>query len=200
MNNSIKRFLLGIFAVMVSSWAAAEMSLYRYKNAQGIQVIDHSIPPDMIKNGYEIISTTGKVLEVVPPAMSEDQIKAKAERRRLTREYERLKKRYASVEDLESAKHRRLEAIETSITVLKSNIMSINNRITELMTKAANQERAGRKVNADILNQLETARAELEVANSSLEKRHEEYKETAEKFDADVLVFEKGQKMLSATN
>lgn len=195
------KLLLGAAVLTLSSaYSTAEINLYRYINDDGIQVIDHSIPASLVKNGYEIININGQVLKVVPPARTAEEIKAEADRKRLASEYERIKKRYASVEDLEAAKKRKLESIDTAISILESNIHSINNRRNELMAQAANQERSGRNVTQDLLNQLETAKAELEVAESSLDARRQEYEDVVDKFNAEVAIFEKGKELLGATN
>lgn len=196
----VKYLLMATLAVSLAVPALAEISLYRYTNDKGIQVIDHSIPPEMVKNGYEVISMSGKVLRVVPPALSEEEIAAKAERQQLEVEFERLRRRYASVADLESAKSRKLESIQTSITVLESNILSINNRISEFMTKAADRERAGRKVPQNLLDNISAAKEELEIAKKRLVQRQAEYNDVAERFDADVAVFERGMVVIEATN
>lgn len=44
-------------------------SYYRYRNAEGVKVISHSIPPEFSQSGYEILSATGRVIRVVPPAL-----------------------------------------------------------------------------------------------------------------------------------
>src|SRR5688572_1775938 len=55
--------------------------VYRYKNAQGITVMDSSIPPEYVSKGYEILSLGGKILKVVPPALvGEAAEKAREER------------------------------------------------------------------------------------------------------------------------
>ncbi|VUD69144.1 hypothetical protein TDB9533_04510 [Thalassocella blandensis] len=199
-----RRLLGAAFLVMCSMlcsvYSAAEMTLYRYTDDQGIQVIDHAIPPELVKNGYEVIDINGRVVRVVAPARTAEEIKAEAERKRIATDFERLKKRYASVADLESAKERKLESIDTAIAILESNIHSISKRKDELMSLAANQERAGRKVSQDILNKLETAKAEMEVAESSLNARRQEYQDVVEKFEAEVAIFEKGKALLGSTN
>ena len=41
--------------------------LYRYRDAKGMVVIDDAVPPQFARNGYEVLNSSGQVIEVVPP-------------------------------------------------------------------------------------------------------------------------------------
>ena len=50
-------------------FAKAE-NLYRYKNAEGVMVLDYAIPPELAPKGYTILSKTGTVLKVQTPTVT----------------------------------------------------------------------------------------------------------------------------------
>lgn len=193
--NSVIHSVLTASVLALPMMVAADSYLYRYENEQGVKVIHHTIPPEFAQQGYEIISSRGQLVRVVPPAPSDSDIVREERERELREQYTILKRRYSSPDDIESAKHRRLKNINTNIAILRSNISGINTRIDNLMSRAADMERAGRKVSQNILQQIKDARAELAVAEGSLAGRLAEYNKVAERFDRDVLTFIEGSKL-----
>ena len=85
---------------------------YRYKNSQGVTVMDSSIPPEYVNGGYEILSIGGKVLKVVPPALdakeAEQQRQARLAREERARTDLELRRSYSNVKDIDAAKARTL--------------------------------------------------------------------------------------------
>ena len=70
------RYLLLTFwlgATVYFNTVAAE--LYRYKNEDSVTVLDSYVPARYVKNGYTILSLDGRVLEVVPGALSDREIR-----------------------------------------------------------------------------------------------------------------------------
>ena len=65
--------VIGLLISLGPLSAAAE--LYRYKNEDGITVLDSHVPARYVKNGYTILSLDGRVLEVVPRALTEEEIR-----------------------------------------------------------------------------------------------------------------------------
>src|SRR5690606_17058668 len=50
---------------------------YRYRDSKGTVVIGASVPPEYVKYGYEVLSATGRVVEVVPRAPTPEEIAAR---------------------------------------------------------------------------------------------------------------------------
>lgn len=178
----------------------AEQILYRYVDEQGIKVINYSIPAKYTVEGYEVISPSGQILKVVPPALTAEELEKKGELRKLQQDFALLQRRYASAEDMQAAKLRRLVNINTNISILKGNISGIKTRMANLMSTAADQERSGKQVSAQLLQQLINARAELAVGKSALNRRLEEYKRVSDKFDNDLVTYNRGLTVLGSTN
>lgn len=186
-------------ALSASGWSYAdktEVKLYRYTNDQGVKVLGHTLPPQYAQQGYEVLSTKGQVLEVVPAALSKDQIENQAEEQKLREDYISLRKRYSNVDDIERAKNRRLENINTNISIIRGNIGSLNTRIENLMMRAASLERAGKGIPQNLLSELSDLRAEKAVAQSSLENRLNDYRKTSDRFKHEILTFHRGSELL----
>ncbi len=186
---------LFIGSSLVSTQAISEPVLYRYTDNNGIQVLNSSIPNEYIANGYEILNQKGQVLEVVPPAPTKEELaKQKITEEKLQR-YTILRRRYSTVEDIQSAKKRKLDNIDTNIAILNANLSGLKTRIQNLMSDAARKERATGKVPKVITDQIDSTQAEIEVAESILVKRQEEYKTEADRFDNDMASFIQGQEL-----
>jgi hypothetical protein len=180
-----------LFCVTAHVWANG-VTLYKYFNENGIEVRSSSIPPKYAQNGYEVIDLDGQVLEIVPPApKAEDVAKAEQQRKTLAT-YHLLKRRYTSVDEITSAKARRLSDLNTNISILKGNINTITTKIDGLIQDAAGFERQGRQVPDFITAQLAGAKQELKVSEELLAFRTEELEEIKMKFDRDVSAFIEG--------
>ncbi|WP_018275044.1 hypothetical protein WKI13_20185 [Teredinibacter turnerae] len=187
---SVLLFVLGCsFAVN----ASAQHVYYRYVNKDGVKVLEHSIPPEYAQLGYEVLNASGQVVKVVPPAPTDEEVAKNAQEREAREIYARLKRRYSSAAEIESAKRRRLANIDTNIAILKGNISTVTNEIQKIMGKAADYERRNQKVPAPILQSLNDAKAELEIAQELLKSRQEEYQEVIEKYDSDKDAFVRGE-------
>lgn len=168
----------------------ADKVFYRYTNDKGVRVLHHSIPPEYAQKGYEVVSLSGKVIKTVPPALSKDEVaKLEAEKRNqeaMARWDNQLKRRYSRAIDIEAAKTRKLSDLEANIAILRSNISSLNLQIQEQQSKAANFERGGREVPANILKAIDNLELELEDTEELVRLRLMELNEVAAKYDRDI--------------
>lgn len=170
---------------------------YRYVNDEGVKVLNHTIPPKYAQNGYEVINEVGQVIRVVEPAPTEDEIEQAEAKRALQAEYKRLRRRYSNIEEIEEAKERQLESVETSISILRGNVNNLTGQIESHMSQAAAAERAGRTVPESILEALSNTKAELNIAQELMDIRQAERDKIVKKFDDQIMIFVKGQSLES---
>lgn len=169
---------------------------YRYVNDEGIQVLDDSIPPEYAQKGYEVVSLSGDVIRTVEPAPDAATLQQKAEEKRLREDYRRLSRRYSSLEDIEAARARKLENIETNIAIVRGNISGLEAQIRSLTRQAADVERQGRQVPEALLKKLADTRAELAAAEELLKVRQQEYATTEARFAEDITTFTRGRELV----
>ncbi len=192
-----RRFFCGAAVLgFVASAAWAEDYLYRYENEKGVKVINHTIPPEYAQKGYEVLSSYGSVIKVVDAAPTDGDITKENSERMLREKFSLLKRRYGSIDDIEAAKLRRLKNIDTNISILRGNIGSVNTRIENLMSQAADMERAGRNVPDTLLRQLSDTKAELAVSSAALKARIEEFEEVSQRYDEDMATFIAGKQLI----
>ncbi|WP_370980456.1 hypothetical protein [Agaribacterium sp. ZY112] len=158
-------------------------------------MINSSIPAEYAQQGYEVISKAGEVLEVIPRAPSKSEIAAADAQRKTLETFKQLQRRYSDVSDIERAKQRRLDNIDTNIKILSGTISNLESNNDDLVRNAAEFERKGRSVPHTILRQIEDGKKELSVSKDILEYRYLEYKETEKKFDSDIQAYIEGSKL-----
>lgn len=183
--------------LLAPSLAAADANVYyRYLNNQGIRVLDDSVPPEYAQKGYEVVSLSGEVIKVVPPAPDAEDLARKAAIAQLREEFQRLDRRYSSLADIEAAKQRKLDNIETNVALVRGNISGLQAQIGNLMAQAANIERAGREVPSSLLEKVADTRAELATAEDLLQTRLQEYEQTAARYEQDKATYRRGKQLV----
>jgi hypothetical protein len=174
------RVLLGLWLLAVLPADAA--NLYRYRDAQGVLVIDHTVPASAAPNGYEILSQDGRVLETVAaggdkaesggpagaaPVQTEHQ--GKIDRYLLTS--------YSTVADIEAVKVRRLQEVEREIGIDRVRVEEMERQRLAAEDSAADIQRSGKAVPATLLAQLADLDQKLAQARKRLEERKVQYVE-----------------------
>lgn len=175
--------LLSLLILCAVSFAAGEF--YRYRNDEGVLVLDYQIPPHLVENGYEVVSASGQVIEVVPPhkALTEAERLAAKQAERQELEDQILLKSYSSLEDLNNARDRKLEGIQREINIITSNVEEGNSLLASVRSKAANLQRAGKPVSQKIVEQIDTLIQEIKDSKTMLSVRRQEYEEMEARYD-----------------
>lgn len=136
-----------LVALVACQMAQAAGNLYRYKNDKGVVVIDSSIPPAYASKGYQIITSSGHVVQDVPPAAAainaEDMQKKLEAGAQLARRDVELRKLYSSPADAERLRDRQLGELTAKIASIRSLVQQSQARRKTELEKAANLERQG---------------------------------------------------------
>ncbi|KTB71031.1 DUF4124 domain-containing protein [Pseudomonas syringae] len=151
---------LGILAPLVAQAAdAPEVRLYRYVDNRGVTVIDtQGVPPDYVAKGYEVLNGRGRVIQVVPPAPTAEQIRqADADKRQASADAQLLSL-YSSVAEVDRVKARKLAELDALVGVAQGNIQGLAAQQRSLQGQAADLERAGRPVPQALIDQLNDLR------------------------------------------
>lgn len=190
----MKKFLTAglflAFTVSLSSFAAnPAKTYYRYIDNNGVKVIGNSIPPELIDNGYEVVTVSGKVLKTIPAAdknLTPEQRAARGRDKRSQEKYDtELRKLYTSVAEVEGAKKRTLSGLRNNIDILNANLLSVRKQLSDQEKLAANTERAGQKVSPEIVKNIASLRTQEKETLVQISQREMEFKSTSDKFDAD---------------
>lgn len=181
---------------------AAEQLLYRYRDNRGVLAVDDRVPPEFIKNGYQVITRDGRVIEEVAPqltgAAAEKARAAAAEEKRVKEWDESLLRRYSTTADIEAARQRALREFDIRISILNSNLQSVKGQIEREQARAADIERRGQTVPAELAQSIEDLRGEVAVTEETIALRKRERDEVYASYQRDIERFESLQDVVEA--
>jgi hypothetical protein len=187
-----------IWVLLLSLASVAEAKpLYRYRNAEGIVVVDYQVPSDSVGRGYEVLNDKGIVIEVVPRALTAEELKAKdaekkreqearAEEERLRKWDESLMLHYSTIADIEDAKRRGLGELQIRLSILKSNRYSLKQEVENYQAQAADTERAGESVDVERLRTIEGLQESIAVTELDIKQREKEIRALEAAYQADI--------------
>ncbi|WP_444906849.1 hypothetical protein ACJJIR_22080 [Microbulbifer sp. SSSA008] len=175
-----------LLMLAVEAYGNNSRVLYRYTDHQGVLVINDVIPPEFVPNGYEILTLTGRVVEVIAPQLSPEEYQAQLKLEAQREADRKLLKRYNSIADIESARSRKLAVVEQDMAIMRSNISSLRRQIAQEEASAARTQRGGREVAPELLQRIADLQKEMEVLEERLSRRAAEADTIGVDFDKAV--------------
>lgn len=138
---------------------------YKYVNEDGVTVLDSSVPARYVKHGYTILNEEGRVIEVIPRALTDEELRERedelAERLRLAREKreqivadQNLLILYSTPEDVERARDTKLASIEGFIDTQKDHLRRLQGQKRDLEARFADVERVGGTIEEQSLDRI----------------------------------------------
>jgi hypothetical protein len=175
-----------LLAGLVLPSIATAVELYRYIDGTGVTVLSRQgVPPEVVARGYDVLNEQGRVVRVVPPAPTAEELqKIKADEAR-ARSDEQLLRLYSTPDDVDRARERKFAEIDGLLGIAKGNLQSSATQQGNLQAQAADHERSGRAVPASLLQQIDSQKIDQKRLNADI-KRYEAARQDAERsFNAD---------------
>ncbi|MFD1698564.1 DUF4124 domain-containing protein [Halopseudomonas phragmitis] len=179
----MRRLGVAIGLIVAGLSLGVQADLYRYTDERGVTVLDSRVPPEAIGRGYEVLDPQGRVKEVIPPAPTPEELEARREAERRAVADATLLRLYSSVADLDRAHARQIEQIDNQILTAQGNLQQLAKQRENLQQRAAAQERAGRAVDARILQELDELDSEQRRLNRLIERSQREKSEVNSSFE-----------------
>lgn len=197
-----------VLLLCLAQWSMASVDkLYRYKDSKGRVVINHILPPEIVANGYEVLSSTGYVIQVVPRSLTAEEIESLTKEEKIKRQQEREREaqlrydeslllRYSDVLDIESARERTLREFNLRISILKGNQFAVKRKVEAEQARAADIERSGQTVPKIVRENIKAMQDELEITQKKVILREHELEKVKEQFSKDIDRFRELQVLL----
>lgn len=189
--------VLASVVLAFASGALRAAEVFRYKDENGVIVWSQTLPPEYAVGGYRIYDRSGRLIREVAPQLTEEELaqRARDERelieaqQRAAAAYERdkrLMRLYASADDVERAKERRLASIENAINTMRGNVQRLRVQRQNLESQAADVERTGARIPQSILDELDSLDRQISERREEIETRTREMADVVAEFDADA--------------
>lgn len=173
----------------LGAWAqekAPEVLLYRYIDDRGVTVLDRQgVPPEYSGKGYEVLNQRGRVVQVVPPAPTPEEIRAAEAAKIQASADAQLLHLYSNVDDVDRAKARKLAELDGLVNMTQGNLKGVTNQQSSLQSQAADQERAGRPVQQQLLDQLNDLRERQQALQADIARYQAARKQAEASFAVD---------------
>ncbi|MDQ2640995.1 MAG: DUF4124 domain-containing protein [Pseudomonadota bacterium] len=179
-------------AMLAASLHAAERTIRRWVDANGVVHYGDAPPPDAAKTGSTVLNRQGVPVREIPRQMTPEE--AAAARQQLEEESRRkaqdsfLLTTYTKVSDIERARDDQLALIDSHIELAKGSVASVEQRLGSLRQRMGNFKPYSRSPNArrvpDVLaNEAVYALAERRSTQEVLEGHQKRRDEMSAKYD-----------------
>ncbi len=192
-------------ALTATQQGATTQKMYRYKNKDGVVVIKDHLPPDVARQGYDIVDIYGNLIRRVPPAKTPEQIRKEKELARLAaierqkieeqlRRDNELLRQYTTVRDLERARDNMIKAVMVDMDIRRANIQRIRRDLEKMQSEAADFERRGKPIPKALQDNIERALRQIAEGEMYIERKNAEIARIREEFSQDIARFEELQR------
>lgn len=168
--------------------------LYRYINDKGYQEIGYTIPPHLVPKGYDIIDETGRLIERVPPQLSDEEFRAQEARNHRIAQCEdarqRVQRRYERLEDIDVAERQFEQQNEESLQNARANLEYSELELSKLQEQAAVRERAGRTVDGGLHDAIQEAEQNIDNHQKRIQQLESQQISKADEFDEERRIFQ----------
>jgi hypothetical protein len=157
-------------------------------------VMGLNVPAHLVRNGYDILSNSGRLIKSVPAALTAEQIadrnnkEAEQARQVIAKQKQKeqdlaLLKLYSHPNDAVRVLKRKLQDIEDFITLKSGNIHVVKGQLEQEESKAANLERTGKKVSDNVLNKINQQKDKIIEIEQEISVKRAEIPVLTEEFD-----------------
>jgi len=185
-----------VLSTCLSYPTAAE--LYKYTNEDGITVLDSHVPARYIKDGYTILSLSGRVMEVVPRALNDQEILVRDRERAVMEEKDRLERErimadqnlmrvYGTPADVVRARDTKLASIDGFIAIIKGNLQNLQSQKRSFEAELADVERRGGVISRARMDHMLGIENRILQAMSEVDVKEQELSDLSAAYSADLI-------------
>lgn len=190
-----------ILVLLLSSAEASAKNYYRFKNSQGKLVVKDYLPEYALRNGYEVLNGTGRLIKTIPAELSPKekqrqklieqklQEKHQAERKKRQKDI-LLLRQYSDVDAIERSKQSQTSTLNTNIRIVKAHTTTLEEKLALHQKRAADFERQGRKVPKYVLDEISTISNQITANKQSINRYQGQVNRIEARFKNDSIRFQ----------
>lgn len=168
--------LLIALTMGLSVSSAFGQEFYRYTNDDGRTVLDTKIPGQYVNNGYDILDSSGRLMETVPPVVQEDAIDAAQISQNANQALadQVLLTSYSSVEEIDAHRLRKVQALEREISIIETDLRVTNIEIDRAATEKSGYEARDFDVPVEVIEHLDELNLAVLRLDEQFQRRRDE--------------------------
>lgn len=179
-----------------------------WQNNEGVTECGTAVPPAYVPHGHREFNDQGMVVKRVGRAKTEQEIAEEQRLRKLEEERERAAREranrdrilldtFSTEEEIVMTRDGKIALIDTEIKIARRNIEITKTHMESLRKTAANMERRGRPVSAELNSDMRNAKSQIAQYNEFVTAKLAEQKAIRKAYDADLKRFRELQSRTS---
>lgn len=198
----MRRPLLIILCSLLGVTAADAQRVYKWTDENGDVYYGDRVPPEYADRERTVLNEQGIAVgrqegALTPAQLAERDMQARleaderAQRAETARRDRMLLETYLTVQDIEDLRDRRLELLQSQVTVTEIYLTNIRERLQRLHRDANRYSPYSDNENApplpdDLAGEIDTTLASIRSYEESIERTRKDQVDLAEKFDSDI--------------
>ncbi|MGZ8196486.1 MAG: DUF4124 domain-containing protein, partial [Methylosarcina sp.] len=185
------------FMGLLLSQPAYAKKMYRWIDENGKTHLSDQVPPEHAQYRRESLSNKGRVIDVTEKAKTKEQLALDARLEKLKKAQEKiiakqksqdkvLLSTYRNINDMNLAINTKMLALGLEGKVLQNNLNQRQSELERLLKRAAGYERNGEKTPPLLVDQIQSAKSQIEVIKKDLDRQTEKQKNARAEFEADI--------------
>jgi hypothetical protein len=201
------RALFGLLLLGLLSGPAAAQKLYKWVDKDGQVHYGDSVPPEYASQDREVLNTRGMAVgheqgaETPAEARAREEEEKRAKAAQEQAQHDRmLLQTYQNVGEIEMLRQRRIELIDSQITLQEQSLSNLKARHADQLQRASRFQPLSKDPKAPpmpegMAEDIQRAESDIRTQEVNLLKRHKERETVNAQFDADVVRFKELRKL-----
>jgi len=178
---------LALLLISLLSTAVMSQSLYRYKDNNGVTVLNNSIPAEYATKGYEVMDArTGKVIQKVEPVI----VDTSGTRVYQTPDDKILLSSYSSVEEIQEHLERKVAKLNAEVANIQTDKRVLGIELERRQKELQKLQEREREIPEELSNHIAELEGSLAGLDGALERREGDLVRTAQEYQAKADRFE----------
>ena len=184
-------------AMLLVATPASAAKIKCWTNKEGVRECGNVLPPEYAQQGHDELNAQGITVKrheraLTPEEMAErKRQKEEEEARKLAKEEQERQDRillntFANEDEILMARNGKITAIRTEIRLTNKSLNKAKERLRDLRKRAANLERAGKPVPANINNDIKSTQKQIDNYDKFIQSKKDEQIKINNQFESDM--------------
>lgn len=187
--------------VVAQSKSSNQKKVYRWVDDKGQVHYGNAVPPEYARTDREVVNRHGVAVKKIEGDVTEAEVREQAETERRLKEAAARRQRdnvllqsYLSVAEIEMLRDRRVDILDSQISVQRQYIEELERRLTKLLLQSNNFAPKNKKPNAkplpeNLAEDIKRTGTDIRTANANLDRTRSGRQKLLDQFAADIQRF-----------